>query len=340
MFRKKTRNRVELLLSVILLASICCLGAQAQSSSATILEIDVENQTQYVGDTTDVTKFATDPGSTIAAMRDFLPVVVIGDIVAVNGESAKGTVVFHLRTVNLRIAPNPGDAAADTVRNGLIEETFEILRPDGTAVGTIMGFGLSAGSPPPGAPLSVTQANVAIIGGTGAFLGVRGQIGQAVTAQTIAARAASMTEDPAKRRINGGGKVHFTLHLLTASQPQIIVSASGPAITHSTDFTLVTASKPAAAGELLSLFATGLGPTRPGVDPGKPLPSSPAQVIAPVAVTVNGKSAQVLAAVGFPGAVDGYQVNFRLPPDAATGNATLQLSAAWIAGPSVQIPIQ
>src|SRR5690242_4293063 len=33
----------------------------------------------------------------------------------------------------------------------------------------------------------------------------------------------------------------------------------------------------------------------------------------PVEVTVNGKSAEVLAAVGYPGAIGGYQVNFRVP---------------------------
>jgi len=112
-------------------------------------------------------------------------------------------------------------------------------------------------------------------------------------------------------------------------------------VTHSNDFTLVAASKPAVAGEILSLFATGLGPTRPGVNPGQPFPSSPlAAVNSPVQVTVNGKPAQVTAAVGFPGAVDGYQVNFQVPPDTPKGMASIQLSAAWIAGPEVRIAIQ
>ncbi|MDQ2900946.1 MAG: hypothetical protein M3Y07_14280 [Acidobacteriota bacterium] len=34
-------------------------------------------------------------------------------------------------------------------------------------------------------------------------------------------------------------------------------------MTHSSDFTLVTASKPAMSGDVLSIFAKGLGPTRP-----------------------------------------------------------------------------
>jgi uncharacterized protein (TIGR03437 family) len=113
--------------------------------------------------------------------------------------------------------------------------------------------------------------------------------------------------------------------------PEIVMSLSGPAISHSSDFSLVTTSKPAAAGEILSLFARGLGPVNPGVNPGAPFPSSPlATVNSPVGVTVNGKAAEVLGAVGYPGAVDGYQVNFRLPPDTAKGTASIQVTAAWI----------
>jgi uncharacterized protein (TIGR03437 family) len=125
------------------------------------------------------------------------------------------------------------------------------------------------------------------------------------------------------------------------SQPQIVATPSGPAVTHSSDYSLVSPSKPAAAGEILSLFATGLGPTRPSLDPGQPFPTSPLAVVnSPVDVLVNGKPAQVLGAVGYPGALDGYQVNFRVPADAAPGTATLQVSAAWITGSPVSIPVQ
>ena len=62
--------------------------------------------------------------------------------------------------------------------------------------------------------------------------------------------------------------------------------------------------------------------------------------VTPVTVTVNGKPAEVLAAVGYPGSLDGYQVNFRVPADAAKGVATVPLSAAWIAGPLVSITVQ
>ena len=141
---------------------------------------------------------------------------------------------------------------------------------------------------------------------------------------------------------NADGVFHGLL--LTGFREACVVPASAPkvaAVTHSTDFTLVTATKPASAGEVLSIFATGLGPTRPSVNSGQPFPSNPlAAVDSLVEVRVNGRSAVVLGAYGFPGAVDGYQVNFRVPADTAKGLATIELSAGLVAGRPVNIMIQ
>src|SRR5947208_423702 len=113
-----------------------------------------------------------------------------------------------------------------------------------------------------------------------------------------------MAEDPANRRTNGGGAFAFIIHVIPMTVPQVATTPNGPAVTHSSDLTLVSASKPAMAGEVLWLFATGLGPTVPAVDPGQPFPSSPlAAVNSPVRVTVNGTLADVLAATGVPGSV-------------------------------------
>ena len=186
--------------------------------------------------------------------------------------------------------------------------------------------------------MAQTGDNLSIMGGTGAFLGVRGQAG---VIDLGSPRPASVVEDPANRRINGGGTIRFFLHVIPVATPQIATTAGGPAVTHSSDFSLVSASKPAAAGEILSLFTTGLGPTNPGLLPGQPFPSNPLAVAnSPVAVTVNGKAAELVGAVGYPGAVDGYQVNFRLPPDTTKGAATIQVSAAWIAGTPFSIAVQ
>jgi hypothetical protein len=335
-------GKAENIVMAALLAAVYCSLALGQTPPPAILEVDVENVVEYQSDTSDLSRIATNPSVTPAVPpRTFFPVSGIGDIVAVNGQSAKGTVAFRAHAFDMRPAPNPGQSIADTMRASIRYQTFEILKSDGTPVGTIVALGPNGGSPPPGAPSAQTGGNLAIVGGTGAFLGVRGQYGGASNSQRIPARAASVAEDPANRRVNGGGSLRFVLHLIPISAPQIVITPSGPAVAHSSDFTLVTSSKPAAAGEILSLFCAGLGPTRPGVDSGQPFPATPLAVVnSPVEVKVNGKPAEVLAAIGFPGAMDSYQVNFRVPPDTSKGVATIQVSAAWIAGTPVSITVQ
>lgn len=334
-------RRLETFSMTVLLVAVCGSPGRAQAPPTTILEIDIENTVNYVDDVADVSKFATDPNVTTGLPGQFKDRITIGDIVAVNRQPAKGVAVYHFRQLILSTNPAPGQAIADVVRTGFGTEIFEILKQDGTPIGTITCEGLGVGSPPPGAPLPITQGNRAILGGTGAFLGVRGQSGNEVTAQSVNPRAASMSEDPANRRSTAGGRERRVFHSIPMSRPEISNTSGGPAVTHSSDFTLVTAAKPAAAGEILSLFATGLGSVRPNVGPGNRFPSSPpAEVNSPVEVTVNGKGAEVLAAVGSPGALDGYQVNFRVPSDTAGGVAEIQVSAAWIAGTPVSINVQ
>ncbi len=326
--------------------ALCAAGCSqlglAQVTAASIVQIDIANHVLYFADS-DISKFGTDANvTTPAPPKSFGRGVGIADIVAVNGQRVMGTHVRDAGGNGLRTAPSPGQGIADTVRNGFAVATFEILKSDGTPIGTIFATGLAGGDAAPGSPLTVTGNNFVITGGTGAFLGVRGQMGVTSNPPGVAVqRGASMTEDPANRRRNGGGTQRWVAQLIPMSAPQIVTTASGPAVTHSSDFSLVTSSKPAAAGEVLSLFATGLGPTVPAVDPGQPFPSSPAATVnSPIEVKVNGNSAEVLGAVGYPGSLDGYQVNFRVPPGTAKGVATIQVSAAWIAGTAVGIAVQ
>jgi uncharacterized protein (TIGR03437 family) len=150
-----------------------------------------------------------------------------------------------------------------------------------------------------------------------------------------------MAEDPAHRRSLGGGNVRILLRLVPAFRPAILATAGGPAIVHASDYAAVSSAKPAKADDILTLFATGLGPTTPPVAIGQPFPQGPlATVNAPVEVLVNGEAATGLYAGGAPGTVDGYQVNFRLPPGVRPGRATVQLVSAWIPGAEVEIPIR
>jgi uncharacterized protein (TIGR03437 family) len=55
---------------------------------------------------------------------------------------------------------------------------------------------------------------------------------------------------------------------------------------------------------------------------------------------MNGTPAEVLYAGGYPGSVDGYQVNVRVPDGTASGLVTVQLTVAWVAGREVSIPVR
>jgi uncharacterized protein (TIGR03437 family) len=319
----------------------------AQVTPATILEIDVENITSYSSDVFDASKFATDPNlTTPAPARNFGFVMAVGDIVAVNGKPAKGSLIARQQAVILSPAPNPGQGIADVVRTAITEFLFEMQQAEGTPVGSIhtstasggaAPVGLSGGAAPLGVPLG---SNHVVVGGSGAFVGARGQGASAVLPGNTGPRVASITEDPARRRNHGGGRVHFVYQLIPMTRPEVATLASGPAIYHA-DFTPVTAGRPAAPGEVLIVRATGLGPTRPGLNPGQPFASDVLQEVnSPVEVLVGGRAAEVVNKIGWPGTIDTYRVDFRVPTGTPAGMASIQISAAWVAARDVHIPVQ
>ena len=142
------------------------------------------------------------------------------------------------------------------------------------------------------------------------------------------------------RRNIGGGAARVIFTLIPLSRPEIVTNPNGPSVFHA-DLSQVTTAKPARAGEILILTATNLGPTRPGVDLGKPFPQSPLQQVnSPVNVMVNGQAADVVNKIGWPGLENVYRADFRVPDGIAPGMATLQLTVAWISGSEVKIPVQ
>jgi uncharacterized protein (TIGR03437 family) len=167
----------------------------------------------------------------------------------------------------------------------------------------------------------VVASNNAVIGGTGAFVGVRGQLGAG--ANTVANRQASITEDPRNRRNFGGGKFRIYVTLYPMAQPEVIFPVHR-----------------ARAGETLSILMTGLGPTRPGVNPGTPFPADPPQVVnSPIEVIVNERQAEVLAKVGVPGTTDVYRVDIRVPEMTERGTATMQVNVAFIAAQPIRFAV-
>ena len=167
-----------------LITVACAVGSEglAQVTSPTTLEVDVVNIVSYASDAFDASKFATDPNLTTAApVRNFRIVMAVGDIVAVNGKPAKGSLIARQQAVILSPTPSPGQGVADIVRTAVTEFLFEIQQADGSPVGNVHTLTLSGGAAPlglsGGAALLGTplEANHVVAGGTGAFVGVRGQ---------------------------------------------------------------------------------------------------------------------------------------------------------------------
>src|SRR5258706_7271035 len=178
-------------------ALLAGLAGCASSQIPTVIQIDIETYAAYYADNPDYNKLA---GSQQAvppiSTKTFSSFIGLADIVRVNGKPAKGTWSIRGTTTNYTPNPQPGQIIADTTRNFFVDWIWEIQQGDGTPIGTIMATGMGFGPPPPGSPLGLSPgaaSSMAITGGTGAFLGVRGQAGFSATTP---AHAASVAEDP------------------------------------------------------------------------------------------------------------------------------------------------
>ena len=313
-------------LAAMLFGAVAFAQTTPVAEQPVVITLEGDNYVIYRGNTFDSAKIAKDPNATTSVQTAFLTFVNVGDVRAVNGKAAKGLYSSQgPAAMPYRASPQPGQPIADLDAGGMMQCVWQILSPDGKYVGTIIDTGL------------VSNDHI-VVGGSGAFQGVTGL--HLTTESITPQRQASTSEDPANRRINGGGKFRDVFYLYPKSRPAVITTPSDPAVLH-LDGKLVSASNPAQAGETLTLYATGLGPTTPPVSFGQPFPQGAVSVVnALVEVLVNGKSSDVLYAGGYPGAIDSYQVNFRLPAALPSGTGGLQLTAAWIPGQQVAITIK
>jgi len=122
------------------------------------------------------------------------------------------------------------------------------------------------------------------------------------------------------------------------------------AIEHSADYSLVTASNPAAPGEIVLVYATGLGPVSGNIADGVPAPGASAiqPPCQPPGVTLGGAfetsasaSANVLYAGLAPGYVGLYQLNVQIPASTPAGNTGLYITfpGCWFnMGPAADAP--
>lgn len=314
--------------TVVAAAALCAAGVGQTMEHPVTLDIEIDNAVLYRDNTTDVSRIAKTAAPTTSTNISFRSGINVADIVSVNGKPAKGTFSNTFVAMPYRVNPAPGQPIADANGTATFYCTWHVLTPDGTYVGTINDAG---GGPSTGH---------GIVSGTGAFLGVAGlhRDGEVITAT----RAASTEEDPANRRIHGGGRIRYRFYLYPKYRPTVDTVATGPAVFHA-DFSPVTAASPARAGEVLIAAVRNLGPSRPELlPPGtRAFKADPLEVVnSPVEVTMNARDGEVINAIGWPGTTDLYRVDFRVPSGLTPGMATIQLTAAWIPGPEVEIAVQ
>jgi len=315
---------------------VVCMAARAQELP-TILLVDTENWVNYGNPVLDPLQLARNPGIvTTTPSLNFGTSVVLADVTAINGRAAKGVYVSEFQQLRFTPTPNPGLAISDVTRAGVVRVSIEILHLDGSQIAGIYATGLVAGTPAPGSPLGSMTDSIAIVGGTGAFLGARGTFNNV----QAGGRVTSQIEDPAMRRVNGGGRRRDVIQLFPMFRPEVLVGANGPVVFHN-DYSPVTAASPAHAGETLILYAKGLGPTTPSVNAGDRFPDQPLAIAtSPIEVLLNGKSSPAINQIGVPGTSDTYRVDFRIPDDTPAGTANMQIAAAWVTGTAVRIPVR
>jgi len=301
--------------------------ALGQAKTEAVFTFEIDNVVAYYDDGTTYAKTGTSTAKT-PLPSDFVgvfrPNMWLGDLVAVNGAPAMGTLFMHGMALGGGPNPAPRRPIYDVNRNQVNHAQLDILDSARGAVGVLCFDGLGAGSPSPGTPSGASSGVFTVVGGTGAFLGVSGQGG---TVSNVNWRSASFLEDSSLRRVNGGGKWIVRFVLAGLKRPEIVAAY------HTADFTPVSAASPARSGETVTLAMRGMGPTRPTLEPDAVFTLEPPQVVAAaVNATVNGKPAAIVNAIGWPGTADTYRVDVTLPGGVDGGKGTVVVNRAYIPG--------
>ena len=106
------------------------------------------------------------------------------------------------------------------------------------------------------------------------------------------------------------------------------------------NFEFVGPTNKASPGATILLFVTGLGPTDPPVGTNVPGPVPPATTVNQPTVTVDGVDAQVLGSFYAPFQYTLYQINLVIPPGAASGNLTIQVTMNGVSSQQLLIPVE
>lgn len=127
---------------------------------------------------------------------------------------------------------------------------------------------------------------------------------------------------------------------LIPGAPGTVAFPDGRIVAQHQDFTLVDSSNPARPGEALVIYLVGMGATIPPVPSGAASPLNPlAAVTSPVQLTIDGETAAVEFAGLTPGGVGLYQINFRVPSNARSGNLDVVIAQDGVKANLTKLPV-
>jgi hypothetical protein len=109
-----TRNWKPYIIAAI--CAIAALQAWAQAPQPVTLDIEWENFVIYADNLSDPAKLVTSPSIANVNVRNFMPLIAIGDIVAVNGRPVRGTWVSRGHLIMAFPNAMPGQAIGDLGR--------------------------------------------------------------------------------------------------------------------------------------------------------------------------------------------------------------------------------
>jgi len=124
-----------------------------------------------------------------------------------------------------------------------------------------------------------------------------------------------------------------------ANAPQLFTTDGKHALCAHADGAFLGATTPAAPGETVIVYGTGLGATNPALIPGQ-VPAAPASLATLPQVTIGGAAATVVSAGIVPGSAGLYQVNVQVPSDAANGDLPLIVQVGTASSASTLITVQ
>ncbi|MDA1236042.1 MAG: matrixin family metalloprotease [Acidobacteria bacterium] len=246
----------------------------------------------------------------------------------------------YTATVSVASEGMPGPPATIEVTMSVVQEITEEDFPLLTSAGTVNGANWRSGDFAPGGLISLFGENFSTTTASASgyplpetLAGVRVILNGAPAPLTFVSPTQINAVIPADAWLGRGGviiqnglgqnrQIPFTI---TETAPELFIWDSGDVIAFNEDGTMNGAANPAAAGSVITVYLTGVGPVDPPVPTGRPAGTQP------LSVSTSEFSAEigdVPAVVEWLGMAPGFsglgQANIRIP-EGLTGRLTIKL---------------